>query len=171
MVEQAVLGMGSNAGDREAYLMRAVELLCHEESVNLVAASSVYETSPLDVSNPQENYLNQVVVVSTRLSPTGLLAYCQEVETVLGRPREHAVGAPRTIDIDLITYGSLIHNSGKLVLPHPEYARRRFVLVPLVEVLPDFRDPLTGHSIRRLLEDCPDTSVIHRRENFQEAPC
>jgi 2-amino-4-hydroxy-6-hydroxymethyldihydropteridine diphosphokinase len=171
VAEQVVLGIGSNAGDREAYLIRAVELLCHEALVNLVAVSSIYETPPLDVPSSQGDFLNQVVVISTSLPPTRLLAHCQEVETVLGRPREHAVGAPRTIDIDLISYGSLIHNSGQLVLPHPGYTRRKFVLVPLAEVLPDFRDPLTGHSIRQLLEDCPDTSVIHRWENFQEAPC
>ncbi len=171
MAEQVVLGMGSNAGDREAYLARAVELLCHEALVNLVAVSGIYETPPLDVPGSQGDFLNQVAVISTSLPPTRLLALCQEIEAILGRPRDHTAGASRTIDIDLISYGSLIYNSGDLVLPHPGYARRRFVLVPLAEVLPDFRDPLTGHSIRRLLEDCPDASIIHRWDIFQEAPC
>jgi len=171
VAEQVVLGIGSNAGDREAYLLRAVELLCRKESVSLAAASSIYETPPLDIPSSQGDFLNQVVVISTSLPPTRLLALCQEIEAILDRPRDHTAGASRTIDIDLISYGSLIHNSGQLVLPHPGYARRKFVLVPLAEVLPDFRDPLTGHSIRRLLEDCPDTSVIHRWDRFQEALC
>jgi len=171
VAEQVVLGLGSNAGDRETHLLRTVELLCQKESVNLAAASSIYETPPLDVPSPQGDFLNQVVVISTLLPPTRLLALCQEIEAILGRPRDHTAGTSRTIDIDLISYGSLIHNSGELVLPHPGYTQRKFVLVPLAEVLPDFRDPLTGHPIRRLLEDCPDTSVIHRRERFREAPC
>ncbi len=171
MTEQVVLGMGSNAGDREAYLTRAVELLCHEALVSPVAVSSIYETPPLDVQGYQGDFLNQVVVISTSLSPTRLLALCQEIEAILGRPRDHTAGASRTIDIDLISYGSLIYNNGDLVLPHPGYARRRFVLVPLAEVLPDFKDPLTGHSIRQLLEDCPDASIIHRWDGFREAPC
>lgn len=167
----AVLGLGSNAGDRENHLLRAVELLCHGKVVQLVTASTIYETPPLGVPNPQEDYLNQVVVVSTRLSPTRLLALCQEIEALLGRPRDHAPGSPRTIDIDLISYGSLIYNSGDLVLPHPGYTRRKFVLVPLAEVLPGFRDPRTGRTIQQLLEDCPDTSAIHRRDSLQGAPC
>ncbi|UCH63836.1 MAG: 2-amino-4-hydroxy-6-hydroxymethyldihydropteridine diphosphokinase [Fidelibacterota bacterium] len=171
MAEQAVLGIGSNLGDREDYLRRAVELLCQKESINLVAASSIYETPPLDIPSSQGDFINQVVVISTSLSPTGLLSICQEIEVILGRPGDHTAGASRTIDIDLISYGSLIHNSGQLVLPHPKYARRKFVLVPLAEVLPDFRDPLTGRSIRQLLENCPDISVLHRWDRLQEAPC
>jgi len=171
VAEQAVLGIGSNVGDRETYLLRAAELLCRDKVVQLVAASAVYETPPLEVRSSQENYLNQVVVVSTRLSPGRLLARCQEIEAFLGRPRDHAAGAPRTIDIDLISYGSRIQNSGDLILPHPGYTRRMFVLVPLAEVLPDFRDPLTGHSIQQLLEDCPDRSTIERYERLQGAPC
>lgn len=171
MTEEAVLGTGSNVGDREAHLLKAAELLCRDEAVQLVAASAVYETPPLEVPSSQENYLNQVVVVSTWLSPGRLLALCQEIEALLGRPRDHAAGAPRTIDIDLISYGSRIHNSGDLVLPHPGYTRRKFVLVPLAEVLPDFRDPLTGHSIQQLLEDCPDRSAIQRYDGLQGALC
>lgn len=171
MAELAVLGLGSNVGDREAQLRRAVQFLGRENSVRLVAASSPYETPPLDVPEPQGDFLNQVVVVSTRRSALGLLKLCQEIEAVLGRPADHAAGAPRTMDIDLITYGSLVLDSPDLVLPHPDYTRRKFVLVPLAEVLPAFRDPLTGRTIQRLLEDCPDASAVRRWESLRELPC
>ncbi|MFC1543606.1 2-amino-4-hydroxy-6-hydroxymethyldihydropteridine diphosphokinase [Candidatus Neomarinimicrobiota bacterium] len=166
MGEQTVLGLGSNKGDREAYLLRAVELLEGGKEVKLIASSAIYETPPLDVSSLQEHYLNQVVVVSTRLSPSKLLALCQEIEVSLRRPRDHTPGKPRTIDIDIILYGSQMYNSTELILPHPAYTKRKFVLLPLAEVLPDFCDPLTAR-----LEECPDRSTIHRYGRIREASC
>ncbi len=171
MAEQAVLGLGSNLGDRQAYLHRALECLKRLDRVRQLAVSSVYETPPLDVPGPQGDYLNQVAVVSTRLPAPRLLAHCQEIEAALGRPEGHAPGNPRTIDIDLITYGTLVLHTGELVLPHPAYTRRRFVLLPLAEVLPAFRDPLSGRTVQQLLEDCPDTSRIECWETLEEVPC
>ena len=171
MIEQAVLGLGANEGDRIINLQKAIELRCAEESVSLVTTSSVYETEPMGVSTDQEHYLNQVVIISTQVSPVQLLALCQEIEAALGRPGNHAAGEPRTIDIDIIAYGSLIHHDSKLVLPHPAYTRRKFVLVPLAEVLPEFRDPRSGHSIQKLLTGCRDQSVIHRYEHAECVRC
>jgi len=171
VAERAVLGLGSNLGDREGYLRQAIKRLTREDVVQLVAASSIYQTPPLEVPAPQDDYLNQVVVVSTLLTAQQLLRLCQEVEVELGRSGNHPAGGPRTIDIDLITYGSLVHNSRELVIPHPGYTGRKFVLVPLAEVLPGFRDPATGHTIQGLLRDCQDTSIIQRWESFQEEAC
>ena len=169
--DRAVLGLGSNVGDRRAHLRRAVELLGREDGVRLVAASPVYVTPPRGVPLPQEDYLNQVIVLSTRLSAPRLLELCQGIEAALGRPRDHLPGEPRSIDIDLITYGSLVRSSKDLVLPHPRYTQRRFVLVPLGQVLPAFRDPRTGRTIEQLLEGCPDTSTFRRWDSLQGAPC
>ncbi len=171
MTEQVVLGLGTNEGNRISNLQRATELLCAEEAINLISTSSVYETEPVGVSTDQEHYLNQVVIISTQMPPTQLLALCQDIEVALGRPGNHAAGEPRTIDIDIISYGSLIHHDGELVLPHPAYTGRKFVLVPLAEVLPEFRDPRSGYSIQRLLTDCRDQSVIRLYEYCRCALC
>ena len=125
----------------------------------------------MGISTDQENYLNQVVVILTRLSPAQLLARCREIEVALGRSANHAAGEARTIDIDIIAYGSLVHHDHELVLPHPAYTRRKFVLVPLAEVLPEFRDPRSGHSIQRMLTDCRDQSVIQPYEHSRCALC
>lgn len=171
MAEQAVLGLGSNLGDRQAYLRRAVEGLKRLDGVRLLAVSSLYETPPLDVPDQQGDYLNQVAVVSAQLLAPRLLAHCQDIEVALGRPGNHVPGNPRTIDIDLIVYGTLVLNTDELVLPHPAYTRRKFVLLPLAEVLPAFRDPLSGRTVQQLLEDCPDISHIERWEILEKVPC
>lgn len=171
VAEQAVLSLGSNLGERESHLRQAVQFITREDGIGLLAASSLYLSSALEVPAPQEEYLNQIVVVSTRLSAPALLEHCQAIEVDLGRPRDHLPGSPRTIDIDLITYGSLICSGEGLVLPHPRYTRRKFVLLPLAEVWPTFRDPRTGHTVQELLENCPDTSIIHRCESLQGALC
>ena len=168
---QAVLGLGSNLGDREGCLRSARERLRQAGGVELESASPVYESPPLAVSSSQGPYLNQVVVVSTRLAPGQLFNLGQAIEAQLGRPRDHTHGTPRTIDIDLITYGSLVLGSPDLTLPHPRYTGRKFVLLPLQNVLPSFTDPVTGRTIQALIETCPDPSVIKLWRSLEEASC
>ncbi len=163
MAEQAVLGLGSNQGEREALLTEAVQRLEQAGGVELVGASSVYLTPPYQVPREQEDYLNQVVVTEVTITAEELLAICQAIEMALGRPQDHPWGTPRTMDIDLIACGARLCETAELVLPHPRYDQRRFVLVPLAEVLPNFRDPRTGRSVQQLLADCPDRSQLHRR--------
>lgn len=162
MIEQAVLGLGSNQGEREALLAEAVQQLGQAGGVELVGASSVYLTPPHRVPGEQEDYLNQVVVADVTIPAEELLVISQAIELALGRPPDHPWGAPRTMDIDLIACGARLCDTADLVLPHPRYAERRFVLVPLAEVLPTFRDPRTGRSIRQLLADCPDGAQLRR---------
>ena len=169
MAEQAVLGLGSNQGQREDLLRQAVAGLGKAQGLQLVAASSVYESAPLDVPSPQQDYLNQVLVVDVEVSARRLLSICQSIEEALGRPRNRPWRAPRTIDIDLITCGSLLCSTPELELPHPRYTGRMFVLVPLREVLPSFSDPLTGLSVQQLLNSCPDRSELHLWNAVSEA--
>lgn len=169
MAEQAVLGLGSNQGQREELLRKAVAGLGQADGVQLIAASSLYESPPFDVPAPQQDYLNQVVVADVEVSAWQLLSICQTIEIALGRPRNHPWKAPRTIDIDLITCGPLLFSTPELMLPHPRYTGREFVLVPLLEVLPSYRDPLTGRSVHQLLDSCPDRPGIRLWHAVSEA--
>lgn len=148
------LGAGSNLGDRHAQLRQAEGLL----GLPLVQKSSIYETEPVDFLN-QPWFLNAVWEVETDLSPLDLLARCQSVEQQLHRLRDTDKG-PRTIDIDILFYGSRIVDQPSLTIPHPAAAVRRFVLIPLAEISPDFVHPVLGLSIKDLLVICPDRSRV-----------
>lgn len=123
-------------GDREFYLKSAVEALKNIPGVELVSVSSVYETEPFGVSDAQKKYLNCCVLIKTNLPPFALLGVCLGIETKLGRQRPYRF-APRTIDIDIIFYENEIINDVNLTLPHPRMKERAFVLVPMMDILPE----------------------------------
>lgn len=132
--EVAYLGLGSNLGDRIAYLQAAVDGLHADARTTVQAVSSVYQTAP--VGGPeQEEYLNVAVRVATRRSPARLLRLCQVIETALGRERSVRWGA-RTIDLDVLLYGPRTVATRSLQVPHPRLVERAFALVPLIEVAP-----------------------------------
>jgi 2-amino-4-hydroxy-6-hydroxymethyldihydropteridine diphosphokinase len=149
------LALGSNLGDREATLAAAVAAL---RGVRAVRASSLYETEPVG-GPPQDDYLNQVVAGETALDPGELLSACQAVEARFGRERRSR-NAPRTLDIDILFYGDVVSESRQLTLPHPRLHERRFVLVPLAEIAPDFVHPRLRRSVRELLARCEDRSRV-----------
>ncbi len=135
----AYLGLGSNLGDREDYLRRAVLALAEAAELCLTGISSVYETEPVGKAD-QPPFLNLVLRLETELPPRRLLELCQKVENALGRVREERWG-PRTIDIDILLYGRIRVDEPDLVIPHPELPVRAFVLVPLGELEPGVRGP------------------------------
>jgi 2-amino-4-hydroxy-6-hydroxymethyldihydropteridine diphosphokinase len=142
----AYLGLGSNLGGRLDNLQRAVDLLVLQPGLRVVRSSRVYETEP--VGGPEQpEFLNGVIEVDVELPPRELLAACARVEDALGRVREERWG-PRTIDVDVLTYGSEVVDEPDLVIPHPRMHERAFVLVPLTELCAD--PPLP--SGRRLAE-------------------
>ncbi len=143
----AYLGLGSNLGDREGYLRRAVELLGQEAGIEVERVSSIYETEPVGFTD-QPRFLNQVVEVKTTLDPAALLARALAVEAALGRVRGERWG-PRVIDVDLLVYGDAVVREPGLEVPHPRLAERAFVLVPLAELAPDLRLP-GGEPVRHL---------------------
>ena len=128
------VALGSNLGDRLANLQRAVELLGGREGIRVLKASRVYETDP--VGPPQPDYLNAVLEVETILAPRTMLEAAQAVERDLGRVRGERWG-PRTIDVDLLTYGDEYIDEPGLQIPHPRMHERAFVLVPLLELTAD----------------------------------
>jgi 2-amino-4-hydroxy-6-hydroxymethyldihydropteridine diphosphokinase len=137
--ERAFLGLGSNLGDRLPNLQRAVDLLAATPGIAVLRSSRVYETTP--IGPPQPDFLNAVVEVETALEPGDLLAACSDVERELHRVRGIHWG-PRTIDVDLLTYGDRVVETNELIVPHPRMHERAFVLVPLLELAED--PPLPG---------------------------
>lgn len=152
------LGLGSNLGHRFENLASAVSLIGRLPRTTILNRSSVYETEPVGYRD-QANFLNQVVRVETGLLPNELLAECLAIEKRFGRERRIKWG-PRTLDIDLLLWGEVVVQSSNLILPHPRFAMRRFVLEPLCEIAPFFRTPLNQQKVQALLESCPDTAAV-----------
>jgi 2-amino-4-hydroxy-6-hydroxymethyldihydropteridine diphosphokinase len=147
-VKTVYLSLGSNLGDREGNLAAAITLL-EASGVSVTRASSIYETEPREVRD-QPWFLNLAVETRTQLLPLQLLARILRIEQQLGRRRLRPKG-PRTIDIDILLYGSSVIDTERLTVPHPRLAERRFVLEPLAEIAPGLRHPVTRRTVQEML--------------------
>jgi 2-amino-4-hydroxy-6-hydroxymethyldihydropteridine diphosphokinase len=143
------LSLGSNVGGREGHLQAALDAL-HAPDLAVRRVSPVYETEPVDVRE-QPWFLNLVVEAETSLFPMQLLARVAKVERKLGRRRSVPKG-PRTIDIDILLYGSAVVRTPALEIPHPRMHERRFVLAPLADLAPELRHPVTRRTVREMLQ-------------------
>ncbi len=130
---EAIIGLGSNLGDRRAFLARAIEQLQRAPGIEEVHPSPIYETAPVGPQD-QPDFLNMAAKVVTALSPEDLLALLLRIETTLGRVRTVRWG-PRTIDLDLLFYENETRDSASLTLPHPRWAERTFVTIPLKDLV------------------------------------
>ena len=142
------IALGSNLGDRQSHLDSAVARL--RSMLAGLRVSRVFETEPVDVVGLQGPFLNAAVAGEFDGTARDLLVELQDMERAHWRERPHP-GAPRTLDLDLIFFGAELLNEAGLVVPHPRFRDRRFVLEPLAEVAPDWRDPVTGLTVRELL--------------------
>ena len=156
--EQVYLSLGSNIGDRLGYLEKAVNAMQRSAEIREICLSPVYETEPLEMQE-QPRFLNMVTGCRTPLDPEALLERLKEIEESLGRHHREPNG-PREIDIDIIFYGQLEMNRDNLQIPHPRFHRRKFVLVPLHDLAPEFISPIHGMTVNELLKQCPDESQI-----------
>jgi len=155
-VKLTYLSLGSNIGDREANLRAAIDRVA-APGLRVLRTSPIYETEPVDYAD-QRWFLNLVLEAETSLFPLQLLARAQKVEHVLGRVRTVPKG-PRIIDIDILLYGTAVVRTGKLEIPHPRIAERRFVLAPLHDLVPDLRHPVTRATVAEMLRSAPPAVV------------
>lgn len=151
------IALGSNLGDRASMIERAIASM-NSAGIRVVRQSSVYLTEPVEAPD-QARFLNAVVEAETLLLPLQLLHALLRVERELGRRRITPHG-PRSIDLDLLFYGSSVIHSKELEVPHPRLAERRFVLIPLTQIAPEFRHPVLHKSMTQLLAETPDRSEV-----------
>ena len=142
------IALGSNVGDRSATLQSATARL--QSIVSDIHASALFDT-PYVGGDVQPPVLNGAVIGVTALDAHALLERLLAIEQEFGRTRPYG-GAPRTLDLDLILYGDAVISEPGLMVPHPRFRERRFVLEPLAEIAPDWRDPVTGRTVSELLE-------------------
>lgn len=148
-MKSAYLGLGSNLGNRMAFLRSGRDALAERSAIVLVRAASVYETKA--VGGPPENplFLNTALQIETSLDPQQLLATCLAIEDEFGRSRP-VRWAPRTLDIDILFYADQVICEENLSIPHPRLQERSFVLAPLQEIAPDLKHPLLDQTISEL---------------------
>ena len=161
---ESVLSLGSNEGDRLAWLARARAALAAETALTMLACSPVYETDPVGVPDAfaQQRYLNQIVIVETDLPPHVFSRLIHAIEGRLGRTRGPVRNLPRTLDIDIITFGDIRSTDPDLTLPHPRAGTRRFVLQPLADLRPAARLPGDARTVSERLRALPDIPRVSR---------
>ncbi|CBZ02704.1 2-amino-4-hydroxy-6-hydroxymethyldihydropteridine diphosphokinase [Clostridium botulinum] len=145
----AYVAFGSNIGEKESYIKRALEKI-EERGIEIIKVSSIYETEPYGVLD-QDSFLNGVVKIETNLTPENLIGELLNIEKQLDRVRERRWG-PRTIDLDIIFYDDLIINEKDLVIPHKDMENREFVLKPLCDIDENFIHPVLKKSVRELYD-------------------
>ena len=153
------LGIGGNEGNRLLYLEKAKELI-REEIAPIAKESSIYKTAAWGEEN-QPDFYNQVIYLKTELGAQECLKKCLSIEKKLGRKRQHKWSS-RTIDIDILFYGSKIISRSNLKIPHPHLHERNFVLVPMHEIAPHFVHPVFRKKIFTLLKECTDNLDVKR---------
>jgi 2-amino-4-hydroxy-6-hydroxymethyldihydropteridine diphosphokinase len=151
VITPVAIALGSNLGDRDRNLSEAAGRMA--AFIHDLRISSFHDTEPVGVG-PQPRYLNAAAVGQTSLGARQLLDRLLAVERSLGRERPFA-GAPRTVDLDLLLYDGAVIDEPDLIVPHPRFRERRFVLAPLAEVAPDWIDPVTGKTVTALLAELP----------------
>lgn len=152
-MEEIYLGLGSNMGDRKKHITQAISKI-ENQIGRCLLRSCLYRTAAWGKTN-QSYFINQVIQISTKKAPIEILDGILEIEKQLGRVRKEKWGE-RIIDIDLLFYGSEIIELPRLLVPHPFLAERRFVLVPMNEIAPNFIHPIFERNISDLLLECPD---------------
>lgn len=158
------IGIGSNLGDREFLIRKAVDALRDLPQTKVIQVSSLYDTEPVGEAD-QPPFLNAVAAIETELPARELLWHLLLIEKRMGRVRARRWG-PRPIDLDVLFYDDQIIDEPDLTVPHPEAHRRAFVLMPLAELAPDFKHPVTGETVRRMIQKLPPNPPVRKLGRF-----
>jgi 2-amino-4-hydroxy-6-hydroxymethyldihydropteridine diphosphokinase len=161
------ISLGSNLGDREANLRKAIILITELENYLPVKISGFYSTAAWGKTD-QPDFLNAVIEIQTQQSPEILMKNLLRLENEMGRVRDDHWG-PRLIDMDILFYGNQICRSETLIIPHPELHKRKFVLVPLHEIAPEFIHPVSEKKVSEMLEECSDKLSVLASQNAAHA--
>ena len=167
-MEQVFIGLGSNLGERQMAINRAIAAVAGLSHVKLVQRASLYETEPVG-DEAQPFFLNTVIEIQTLLHPRELLADQKVIERDIGRQQRGRWG-PREIDLDILLYGTQVIDLPDLKIPHPELFRRGFVLVPLNELAPEAWHPIFGCTVNKLLQHLVDERGVLLFPSEQNAP-
>tara|TARA_B100000676_G_scaffold289936_1_gene322955 strand:- start:190 stop:699 length:510 start_codon:yes stop_codon:yes gene_type:complete len=159
--DKVYLSIGSNLGDKESNITSSITMLGSYVDNKNIRTSSFYNSEPLYNQN-QPSFINIVVELDTSLSPFEFLDQIHKIEKMLGRDFPREKNESRTIDIDIILFGDSFIETDQLTIPHPGALLRKFVLVPLSELIPQEIFPGTNHKIVDLLNNCPDTSRVFK---------
>jgi len=150
---KAVIHFGSNKGHRVNKLQKAIHLM-EERLGDCIHKSRIYQTAPWG-NVKQQDFLNQAIILETYLAPIQLLEQLLGIEEEMGRKRKLHWG-PRLIDLDLVLYDDIVFQNDFLTIPHPRMHIRNFVLIPLLDIIPDWKHPVFHQTMRELLAWCPD---------------
>ncbi|MEX0647407.1 MAG: 2-amino-4-hydroxy-6-hydroxymethyldihydropteridine diphosphokinase [Balneolaceae bacterium] len=159
-MEEVVIAAGSNLGNRLGYIQKAGEFL-NSISKKKIKKASVWESEP--VGEAKFTFFNSAAKLTTDLPPEELLSQLKQFEFTCGRERKPKRWGPRVIDLDIIRYGNLVIQRESLIIPHPEYRNRLFVLLPMLQIDANWHDPLTGKAVKELVEQAPQIE-IHQTE-------
>jgi 2-amino-4-hydroxy-6-hydroxymethyldihydropteridine diphosphokinase len=155
-MEPVIIAVGSNMGDRLSYIQKAGEFL-ESLSEGEINKSSIWESEP--IGGAKYTFLNCATKIYTSLEPKVLLKKVKNFEQSCGREKNPVRWGPRVIDLDLITFGDLVIQEEGLIIPHPEFKNRLFVLLPLQEIDNDWKDPLEQHPIGDIIKNAPEMDL------------
>ncbi len=155
------LALGSNMGDREKYILAAINSITANRKIELLRQTDIIETVALGNKKNQNDFLNAIIEIDTELNPIELLQVCLDVEEILGRVRKEKWG-DRTIDIDILLYDNYIVDMPILTIPHPEMHKRKFILQLLGSLAPNLVHPIINKKISTLLENMEIANALHR---------
>ncbi len=157
-----LLSLGSNLQDRIAHITSAIQELA-ASNIRIAKTSSIYETEPWGMDKNTMPFINIAILAHTKLPPQQLLNTIKQIESNHGRTNEPKDSyQPRTLDIDIIDFNGQIIHTPQLTLPHPRLHLRKFVLMPILELAPEWQHPILAKTAKQLLETCPDTGWIHK---------
>lgn len=160
MNNKIYIGLGSNVGDRVAYIKLAIQKLISGTELDFVSVSSFYETKPYGNLN-QNSFINAVLCCKTKLEPLEIFTLLKKTEKDLGRVDRERWG-PREIDLDILLFGDLVIETDKLVIPHKELELRDFVLIPLIELDENLVNPRTGNELKKINFSKIESNIIRK---------